>query len=277
MARKRTGNAPETGSQGQGRVVENAREQLKEELQTLRQGPGLTPGKLKSAKTLRRALARKARVQPDKLSDEEALELFQKELDSLEVDDRKAAATRNAYAYNTDYEGKKPQSLDARRRFLMPRYNLTTERSVANLEDPGIDELVNKLAPHVKRRLRPSIVVSVSFVLALIVASVVGRMLLSDSPAVSSRFTCYDQIPAEHVGTIWLSIHPTKEGRSLRVELLWGGHAANELVDQAMSLLTAKGPDYQPLSIEAHGAATISCGIGTPPDEVVRDINGDWS
>jgi hypothetical protein len=102
--------------------MENARAQLKEELQTLRQGEGLGPDKLKNAKTLRGALARKAGVQPDKLSADDAEQLFKRELDHLEVEDQKAAATRNAYGYDTDYGDKKRQTLEARRRFFMRLY-----------------------------------------------------------------------------------------------------------------------------------------------------------
>lgn len=131
--------------------------------------------------------------------------------------------------------------------------------------------------------------VSVALVLGLIVAGVIGRALMSDdsptsdSPPTSaslpivSRFTCYTQIPAKHVGDIWLSIHPAEQGRPLLVTLRWGSKIAKESVDRAMSLSTIKGSDHQPLTVQANGTARMSCGIGAPPDEMVRDINGDWS
>jgi len=43
-----------------------------------------------------------------------------------------------------------------------------------------------------------------------------------------------------------------------------------------MSLVTGKGADDVPLYVTVRPPALISCGIGTPPDQAVRDIRGDW-
>jgi transcriptional regulator with XRE-family HTH domain len=113
-------------------------------------------------------------------------------------------------------------------------------------------------------------------VMALSVIAGVLALTRPTTPTLPSRHTCANEIFGSP-SSIWVSVHPTGKGSTLRhVILNWGDKVATVEVVGPTSLVTGKAADNTPLYVKAQPAAIITCGRGAPPDRTSIDVGGEF-